>query len=475
MGKNWLLKITNEDLEALATVKMNVEETINKEKAKSIRYGERSSPDPFDYLDFSHYLTIITQLWKTPKDKPIFSEYFPDKEYVKTYLLYLNMQRNAFAGHSRGIITDENERKIEFYIQDFLSTMNKPRGMARSKKVIESTQIETLDRILRSLLDKVSDLVYLLVIDTEGDKILSKGKDEKLLADDGLFSTIQEILNPVIERMQKPGHFLYDTGKYGIQFVGAGDHANLISVMLNGSTQGDILPYACLCANKISRLLESLSVDPEIPLLNVADPDRISDTLRGQMKLIEFEPGDYIFKIVLAGDGAVGKTTLVERFVEQKFTEDYMATIGAGIMKKEYKLRGEDVTCQLSIWDLAGQDLFKRARKSYFNNTSAGILVFDVTRKETFKHVKTWMEEFKIVRKPIPIVLVGNKIDLEGAREVSKGEGEELAKELNLSYIETSAKEGSNVEEVFEMLAFILVKRGYSRTEIVDWSQTTAV
>jgi small GTP-binding protein len=197
----------------------------------------------------------------------------------------------------------------------------------------------------------------------------------------------------------------------------------------------------------------------------VSGPHHVTNIIPGQIRHVKLEPGDYVFKIVVTGDDAVGKKTIIQTFTHEIFDDDYLATVGAAIVKKEYTFQGGTVACQLSIWDLAGQKSFKRARKSYLANAAAGILVFDVTRKTTFEHIEAWMEEFKLVNKSIPIVLVGNKIDLAEAREVNKIEAESLAKSLNASYIETSAKEGSNIEEVFEMLAYFLIKENFSQTE----------
>ncbi len=335
-----------------------------------------------------------------------------------------------------------------------------------------SFDVKKLDEMLGSYLERTPNLISTLVVDRDGLVIASKTKKKKANLDEDLLSGISAIVEPILKKITtefKTGSFgsgTFDTDNFRLVFLESGEYALLVTVADFFANLDEIYPYAYLCAEKIARLLSGRSVAQDIPMINLGPSRKEMEPVKdGKIKQMKFEPGDYVFKLVLAGDGAVGKTTLVQKFVEEKFNEDYLATIGANIMKKQYKLRGEDVVCQFSIWDLAGQDLFKRARKSYFSNASAGIIVFDVTRPETFEHVKNWMLEFQVVGKPIPIVLVGNKVDLVEKRAVTKEQAECIAQELNISYIETSAKENQNVEEVFGMLAYFLIKNNFSQMD----------
>jgi len=128
-------------------------------------------------------------------------------------------------------------------------------------------------------------------------------------------------------------------------------------------------------------------------------------------------------------------------------------------MKKECLFKGLESSVRFVIWDLAGQAQFKRVRQSYLANAEAGILVYDVTNRASFENIINWHKEIATGSPNISLILVGNKIDLENEREVTIQEGEEVSEKLNLSYIETSAKTGTNINDAFEMLALQMINR----------------
>ncbi len=161
----------------------------------------------------------------------------------------------------------------------------------------------------------------------------------------------------------------------------------------------------------------------------------------------------YLWKLVFLGEGGVGKTSLVGRYVYDSFEGDYLATIGAAMHTKPVKV--DDTLCKLVIWDIAGQDDFAQLRKAYFQNASGAFFVFDTTRPETIERIDEWIDALIAVTGKIPIVLLENKIDLES--KVSPEKVKEITKRLNLKLIRTSAKEDKNVEESFlEMTREIL-------------------
>ncbi|MGY5860478.1 MAG: GTP-binding protein [Candidatus Thorarchaeota archaeon] len=160
---------------------------------------------------------------------------------------------------------------------------------------------------------------------------------------------------------------------------------------------------------------------------------------------------EYILKMVALGDGAVGKTSTIMRFTENKFGEKYKATIGTSIAVKNLDVeiqKGELTRTQIVLWDLAGQPSYKDLRQRYMVGSSMAFLVYDVTRPSTFMNVYEWYRNFRAVCPVAVIVLVANKVD-RADRLVPEEAGRMLSEWLNLKYIETSAKTGKNVNEMF--------------------------
>jgi Ras-related protein Rab-2A len=157
----------------------------------------------------------------------------------------------------------------------------------------------------------------------------------------------------------------------------------------------------------------------------------------------------------------VGKTAIVTRFSHGFFRTDYKTTIGSQFAVKNVAINRhgqEDLTVKLQIWDVAGQSRFQILRPMYYRGSSGGILVFDVTRRRTFIVLQEWLDElFKAINKTIPIILVANKTDLPD-RVVEPSEGREFADKHNMPYLESSAKTGEGVVDIFQSLGEDLVK-----------------
>lgn len=160
------------------------------------------------------------------------------------------------------------------------------------------------------------------------------------------------------------------------------------------------------------------------------------------------------FKIVLVGDTGVGKTSLVRRYVWGVFSEELPRTVGVDFYVKDLKVDGRDV--RLVIWDLAGQGRFTFVRYVFYRGAKGAMVVFDLSREETFKAVTSWVWEVRQHCGVIPILLIGNKLDLE--RRVKREEVEKMAKQLGVDgYAEVSAKTGQGVSEAFEELARLIL------------------
>lgn len=169
---------------------------------------------------------------------------------------------------------------------------------------------------------------------------------------------------------------------------------------------------------------------------------------------------EYTFKIIIIGPAAVGKSSLLRRFVENKFSFDYQFTIGADFLAKtiEYE-KGK--LAKLSIWDVGGQERFKFLRRSFYQGTHGAILVFDLSRAKTFPGLKEWLTDMNsIIQKEIPMVIIGNKSDLlpDVGEVIDPKEPQEFAKQHNSFYLTTSARNGDNVEKAFFDLTVCMLK-----------------
>ena len=170
----------------------------------------------------------------------------------------------------------------------------------------------------------------------------------------------------------------------------------------------------------------------------------------------------YVFKVIIIGPGAVGKTSLLHRFVENKFSFRYKLTIGADFLSKIIEgYPKSDTTCKLQIWDIGGQDRYKFLRGSFFDGANGALVVFDISRWHTFKELDDWLSDLQeFAGKKTPFILIGNKADLleDIGGEYDKDSAEELAKRENSEFISTSAKTGENVEDAFLNLTQKMLK-----------------
>jgi small GTP-binding protein len=158
---------------------------------------------------------------------------------------------------------------------------------------------------------------------------------------------------------------------------------------------------------------------------------------------------DYLLKFIVIGDSSVGKSNIISKYKEDKFDEKGQPSIGVQFIAKNVVI--ENTTFRLQVWDTAGQETFRSMTRIYYKNSSCAFIVYDITEKESFNHVESWINECKkIAPETVLLVLIGNKSDLNESREVSYEEGLKFAEKNKMLFFETSAKNGVNIENIFK-------------------------
>uniref|UniRef100_A0A1A8UX52 RAB6B, member RAS oncogene family a n=6 Tax=Euteleostomi TaxID=117571 RepID=A0A1A8UX52_NOTFU len=194
--------------------------------------------------------------------------------------------------------------------------------------------------------------------------------------------------------------------------------------------------------NKISVLPSSGVRSPPLFLHNMSVGSDFGNPLRK-------------FKLVFLGEQSVGKTSLITRFMYDSFDNTYQATIGIDFLSKTMYL--EDRTVRLQLWDTAGQERFRSLIPSYIRDSTVAVVVYDITNVNSFQQTTKWIDDVRTERgSDVIIMLVGNKTDLADKRQITIEEGEQRAKEMNVMFIETSAKTGYNVKQLFRRVAAAL-------------------
>jgi small GTP-binding protein len=176
------------------------------------------------------------------------------------------------------------------------------------------------------------------------------------------------------------------------------------------------------------------------------------------------QPVNVKLKVCLLGDGAVGKTSLIRRFVEDIFNDDYLLTIGTKTSKKRLIIKKPELDLNihltLIIWDIMGQVSFRKLlHPTYLKGAKGAILVGDLTRRETLEHFNDWVESLQIEGRKVPSVFVANKSDLKDKHTYGRAELESVASVHGSPFFMTSAKTGENVEEAFQALAQMLIDK----------------
>ncbi len=162
-------------------------------------------------------------------------------------------------------------------------------------------------------------------------------------------------------------------------------------------------------------------------------------------------------KVCLVGDEAVGKTSLIRRFVLDQFVDRYVITVGAKVVSKEFRFSppggGEEISVSMLIWDIMGQrGVEELLKEAYFYNAKGVLAVCDLTRPETLKNLKDWLSSVRSVTGPVPCIVLANKVDLKEKVAISDANLKDVCEGMNTPYLKTSARTGENVEVAFNWL-----------------------
>ncbi|CAL1377644.1 unnamed protein product [Linum trigynum] len=180
---------------------------------------------------------------------------------------------------------------------------------------------------------------------------------------------------------------------------------------------------------------------------------------------------DYVFKVVLIGDSAVGKSQILARFARNEFSLDSKATIGVEFQTRTMVIQHKSVKAQ--IWDTAGQERYRAVTSAYYRGAVGAMLVYDITKRQTFDHIPRWLEELRgHADKNIVIILIGNKCDLEDQRAVSTEDAKEFAEKEGLFFLETSALNATNVESAFVTVLTEIFNIVNKKSLVADESQS---
>ena len=164
-----------------------------------------------------------------------------------------------------------------------------------------------------------------------------------------------------------------------------------------------------------------------------------------------------LLKLVIMGDSSVGKSNYICRFVDGKFNPVHVSTVGFDFKSRIFEMSNTKKKVKFQIWDTAGQEKYMSINKNLFQRVQGIILMYDISNLNSFKNLVKWMDGIKENSKDVPVILIGNKCDLEGERQVQTEEGENFASKYDIKFFEGSAKTGVNVDKSFEAIGDIIL------------------
>jgi len=314
--------------------------------------------------------------------------------------------------------------------------------------------LDTLQSLLKSYRDEL-DLIAVAVVDRDGLIIASEMKD---VAEDVVGATtamIDSYISRIKEEFGTKSDFFHITSAETQKFAycAAGSQALLTSIAMRDTADIKLKVYSQHISEKIKRIIEGEeNISTQIPEIV---------KVMGNMREGRLPKGIYSTKLIVTGSFQAGKSSLVRRFVEDQFSDTYIATLGVDISKKGISL-SKDCSINFILWDIGGQfNQMEPYRRRFYNGTNSIFIVVDRTRKETLDAVGLWYKDMKKSIPEIdrlPVVLIGNKSDLVDQIQVSAEDLKNKAQEYGFHFIETSAKTGENVQDAFTYIAYRILE-----------------
>ena len=318
--------------------------------------------------------------------------------------------------------------------------------------------IDLLESLLENFMFDIDGAIAVAICDRDGFIIASDSKEKAGKESDSVMGAISAFLDIYIDRIknefQTQSNFFNITSMQDKKFAycSMGSRSILTTIADPTTSDLELRIYSEYIAGKVELVLEGFdNVSTEIPeIIRV-----LSKRREGKLP-----KGEFTSKLILTGDYGVGKSSLINRFVENLFTESYIATIGVEISKKSVVM-DEETKVNFVLWDIGGQiGSMAPYRRRFYEGASAAFIVIDRTRPNNLESVKTWYKDIKkSVSRDIPVVIVGNKSDLQNELIISEEEIKIVARELGFHYILSSAKTGENVNEAFLYIAYRFIEK----------------
>ncbi len=320
------------------------------------------------------------------------------------------------------------------------------------------SKIEMLESLLENYMFDIDGALAVAICDRDGFIIASNSKEKDGTESDSVIGVISAFLDTYIDRIkrefQTQSNFFNITSMQDKKFAycSMGLYSILTTIADPATSDLELRIYSEYIAGKVELVLEGVdNVSTEIPeIIRVMSKRKEGKLPKGQ----------FASKLILTGDFQVGKSSIIKRFVENQFIDNYIATIGVKISKKSVVMN-EDTSINFILWDIGGQiGQMAPYRHRFYEGANSAFIVIDRTRQNALDSVRRWYKDIEVsVPSDIPIVIVGNKSDLQEDLVISEEEIKMVAKELGFHYILTSAKTGENVNEAFLYIAYRFIEK----------------